>query len=183
MQTITTQVMSKESKATVEALLQQVAAAFRFDRDETERFVAKPLARLIASLPFLAGCDHPERTAVEHLGVYVLSCRQTREAFYATPGDDRDVYARLEAGMHFSGGDQAIVDRGMALIALTMVNDYVRDVTVDRVLGKHNPVATGAWDASELIERLTAQVNAVRSPEMDAIFSLEAGTLNWWNAL
>ncbi len=164
--------------------LLNVAEAFAMDESERTRFAAKPIARLIAALPYLAGCDRPERTAIEHLGVYVLSVRSTRNAFFASPEDDHDVLARLEPIMRFRGGDRSIIDRGMALIALIMVVDYSRDMGIDRVLGKHNPIASGAWDAEEMTTELRMRIAAIDCPQMEAIMGSsegDEGTEDWWS--
>jgi len=164
--------------------LLNVAEAFAMDQSERTRFAAKPIARLIAALPYIAGCERPERTAIEHLGVYVLSVRCTRYAFFATPDDDRDILARLEPIMRFRGGRRSIIERGMALLALNMVADYSRDQGVDRVLGKYNPIAAGAWDADEMAGALRRRVAEIDCPEMDEIMSSTAGDEgadDWWS--
>ena len=175
------QVTSTETVRTRwETTLAEVAAAFRMNAEERQRFCSKPIARLIAALPHLAGCDRANRISAEHLGVYVLSVRETRHLFFATPDDDRDVFARLHPIMRFHGGDPRILDRGMALIALTMVLDYARDVEVDRAVGKYNPVAAGAWDADAIIANLRDRIRSVDCPEMDAIMDAEDDVENWW---
>ncbi|MFW5688750.1 MAG: hypothetical protein ACOC1U_04180 [Spirochaetota bacterium] len=167
-------------RARADAALAQVADSFGMSRDERGRFETKPVARLIASLPFLAGCARAERTSVEHLGIYVLSVKSTRSVFFATEADDIDVFERLGPIMRFSGGDRRIIDRGMALIALMMVKDYVRDQHVDAILGKHNPVSTGAWDADAMIAELTSRVRDVSCPEMEEIMALGEDVDGWW---
>jgi len=164
--------------------LLNVADAFAMDESERTRFASKPIARLIAALPYLAGCERPERTAIEHLGVYVLSVRSTRCAFFASPDDDRDVFARLEPIMRFRGGDRSIIERGMTLLALNMVADYDRDQGVDRVLGKYNPIAAGTWDADAMAGALRRRATEIDCPEMDEIMSStegDEGADDWWS--
>lgn len=59
----------------IDSVLGAVAQAFRMDAEETSRFMSKPIARLIAALPFPAGPNRPKRTAAEHFGTYVLSAQ------------------------------------------------------------------------------------------------------------
>ncbi len=166
--------------STLSSLLNVVSQAFRMDREEAARFAASPIARLIGALPYLAGCDRAERTAVEHLGTYVLSVRETRSAFYATTDDDATVYDRLAPIMHFEGGDEALLRRGIALLALSMITDYKRDVDLDRMIGKHNPIGSGAWDFESTREELQRDIDAVDSPDMDHVFRNDASVENWW---
>lgn len=148
---------------------QEVAAAFGMGGEETSRFVRHWVSRLIAALPFLAGAERPHRTAAIHLSTYLLSVRRTRYLFQPTPDDDHDVFARLAPIASFEGGDKRIIERGLAMLALNMVVDYQRDVHLDVAVGKHNPVAEGAWDPDRLITDLQATISAVRCPEMDEI--------------
>lgn len=164
----------------INPLLNGVAAAFRMGEDEAARFAAHPVARLIAAIPFLAGCSRPERTAAEHLGTYVLSVRETRSLFFAAPDDDGSVYDRLRPIMRFEDGDERIIRRGMATLALNMVHDYARDVAVDRIIGKHNPVGTGAWDGDAMIAGLRAEIAAHECPAMDEIMDSESDTDGYW---
>lgn len=165
----------------IDSVLGAVAQAFRMDAEETSRFMSKPIARLIAALPFLAGANRPERTAAEHLGAYVLSVRETRSLGYATTDDDGDVFDRLAPIARFDGGDPPIIRRGMALLAMVMVRDYARDASLDRMLGKHNPIGSGAWDYDALVAQLTGYIDAVDCPRMDEIMDSDAGTESWWD--
>lgn len=165
----------------VDAVLGSVAESFRMDKEERQRFVSAPIARLIGSLPFLAGCTRAERTAIEHLGTYVLSVRETRAAFYAAPDDDASVYDRLAPIMRFDGGDPDILRRGMAILALNMVNDYGRDVDLDRMLGKHNPIGSGAWNLDSLRSELQSTIDSIDCEEMDRVVASGAGTNNFWS--
>lgn len=150
------------------SVMEDIAAAFAMDEAESRKFQAHWAPRLIAALPFLAGAERPDRTAAVHLGTYVLSVRETRHRFFAACDDDGDVFARLAPIARFQGGDQRIIDRGMAILALNMVIDYKRDRDVDRVLGKYNPVAAGVWDADAIINDLRTTIDSIECPEMDA---------------
>ncbi len=162
--------------------LTRVAEAFRMDEEEKARFARKPVARLIAALPFLAACRRPERTAIEHLGIYVLSVRDaTRSAFFASPHDDESVFARLRPIMRFDGGNRRVVDRGMAVLARMMVADYRRDREVDRLYGKYNPVAAGAWDAEKMIAELSSAIETTPYPQIDEIMGDDDDTEAWWS--
>ena len=165
----------------VDSVVADVAAAFCMDEEEARRFSRKWITRLIAALPFAAGARNPERTAALHLSTYVLSVRQTRHLFFAAPEHDCDVFARLEPIARFDGGNQAIIQRGLAHLALTMVTDYRRDVELDKGIGKYNPVAAGVWDSDAVVGQLESIIKKTESPELDRIvYGDGAGTDNFW---
>src|SRR6056297_3234184 len=119
---------------------EDVANAFSMDEAEKARFKSKDIARLIAAIPILAGCENAERTAVSHLGVYVLSNKDTKHYFNPAVSDNKEIFERLKHISNFTSGDPRIIKKGMSLIALTMLNDYKRDIHIDETLGKYNPV-------------------------------------------
>lgn len=160
--------------------LNVVADAFGFSDDERTAFVAHRIARLFAALPFLAGCNQPDRTAAAHLSTYVLSVRGGTDLFAPQPSDDVDLLERLWTVTAFKGGDAAIIDRGLSLLALCMVADYERDVDKDAAAGKHNPVGSGAWDAQAIRTSLGERIESVPSPEMDTILSTADAVRGYW---
>ena len=178
------EVLEKGSKAITDRfgwnkIVDYIAEAFRFTLDEKERLRNHKLAKLIAALPFLAGCKDPLRTAGSHLGTYILSVR-VKDPCNARPSDDEYLLRRLELIGNFIGGDKEIIQRGMNLIALCMISDYARDVEEDKILGKYNPVAAGVLDYEKEKERLIREIESVPCPDMDKIFSVMAGVKTFW---
>ncbi|MFP4377974.1 MAG: hypothetical protein ACLFP4_13105 [Spirochaetales bacterium] len=167
-------------QATATRVLNEVARAFDMSDKEREQFAGAKIARLIAVLPFAADARHAERTAMHHLSTYVLSVRDTRHAFYATPEDDVDVFARLAPINQFDGGDAATIKKGMAYLALNMVNDYARDVEIDRTLGKHNPIATGAWNLDDIRGELERIIETTDAPALDEMNFDDVETMTFW---
>jgi hypothetical protein len=157
-----------------------VAAAFRMDQEERSRLEGKRIATLIGAIPFLAGCEQPARTAVTHVGTYLLSIKDTKAFFNADASDDVDVFERLRLIMNFRGGDQRIIDKGMSLLALSMIDDYKRDIHIDETFGKYNPVAAGAFDYESTREGLVRRIEAVDCPPMDEILDSGMGTEGYW---
>ena len=160
-------------------IAEAVSRSFRMNDEERAKFRDKPVARLIASIPFLAGCDQPARTAVAHLGTYILSVRETKPFFNADPSDDGDILERLRLIMNFRGGDAAVIDKGMALLALTMLVDYERDIQIDAAMGKYNPVASHAFDYDTIHADLVRRIEAVDCPAMDEVFNQEVDIRGW----
>jgi len=168
------------SESQWEEISGRVAAAFRMTSDETERLRNKNIAKLIAATPFLAGCRDAERTAVAHLGTYILSLRETKPYFNASEDDNGSVLERLRLISNFKGGDPKIIDRALCLLALNMVTDYRRDAAEDVFLNKYNPVSDGEFDYEALVADLTRRVEGVSCPEMEQIMPIKAGILSYW---
>ena len=162
-----------------DSLAEVISRAFRFTPEEEDRFRNKNIAKLIAAIPFLADCEDPKRTSISHLGTYVLSIR-AKEYANAKPSDNISVMRRLELLSNFIGGDKKIIKRGMNLIAICMLSDYVRDLGVDALTGKYNPVSSGGVDAELEIERLTEEVRAVECGDMDRVVSVIEARRGFW---
>lgn len=158
---------------------EDVANAFSMTEKEKERFKNKDIARLIAAIPIFAGCENAERTAVSHLGVYVLSNKETKHYFNPAASDDKDIFKRLEHIGTFIAGDPMIIKKGMSLIALTMLNDYQRDIHIDETLGKYNPVASGSFEYESLKQELKSQIDSIECYELDAIYD-DGSTEGYW---
>ena len=170
------------SKALWHEMVEHLAVSFNLETEMRERLEAGNTARLIGALPFLAGCDHPVRTAVLHLGAYLLALTEgTKEYFLHTPADDESLDRRLQPIMQFCEGDPVVLSRGMNLLKLQMVAGYLRDVEADMRATKYNPVAAGVWNAEDLMRELRARVEAVDHPEMDAIMSIEDSIRSYWS--
>ncbi|HUX37493.1 MAG TPA: hypothetical protein VMV44_06275 [Rectinemataceae bacterium] len=164
------------------AISDEVARAFRMTPAEAEAFRRHKIARLIASIPFLAGCANAGRTAVAHLGTYILSGRETKHWFDATARDSSSVLERLWLIADFRGGNAKIIERGLKLLALNMISDYRRDVAEDAALGKYNPIAAGDFDFRRTVEDLEWSILSTSCPEMDGIISIGEMPLGFWIA-
>ena len=160
-------------------LANSVAQAFRFTKDEHARFLANRLAKLIAAIPFLASCSDPERTAVSHLGTYVLSVRSKRFAL-ARPTDDTYLLRRIELLSNYIGGDRKIIKRGMGLIALVMLEDYHRDREADSDVGKYNPINSGAFHYEVCRRKLMKKIEKNECPQMDEILKVSNTRMIFW---
>ncbi|OHD79151.1 MAG: hypothetical protein A3J97_01255 [Spirochaetes bacterium RIFOXYC1_FULL_54_7] len=157
-----------------------LAAAFRMNPLEADTLRKNRMARLVAALPFLAGCEDAGRTAVAHLGTYLLSVRETKRWFCATPEDSSSIMERLRLGSSFKGGDKDILQRGMSLLALNMISDYKRDLSEDAALGKYNPLGAGDFKFEETVEELEWAIAKRPCDEMDEIITAGEMPLSYW---
>ena len=160
---------------------ERVAEAFRMTPDERERLSLGRIAKLIAAIPFLAGCADAERTAVAHLGTYLLSTRETKCYFNARSEDGISVLERLRLGSNFKDGDAHIIEKGLCLLALNMVSDYKRDIEEDERLGKYNPIAAGALNFEDAVVDLEYKVVSVVCEEMDELAPMDEIPLGFWS--
>jgi len=182
-QNVTNSVMSKSdlfTEAKWTQISSDVADAFRMDESERAWFAEKRIAKLIAAIPFLAECEDAERTAVAHLGTYLLSIRETKKYFNAKPEDSESISERLRLGMSFKGGNPEIIDRAMSLIALVMIWDYRRDAEEDVFLRKYNPVSMGDFDFEMNVTALEEKIKRIPCPEMDRILPLAVTPDVYW---
>ena len=159
----------------------RVRTVFNFGIKQTEWLEGCKMAKLIAAIPYLAGCKRAEETSFTHLSVYVMSNDESvKEIYFHKPGDDEDVYSRLSPGNNFIGGDQKIIQCCMDLIALNMISNYNKDSDNDLTIGKYNPVAEGRWNYSELSQKLIQSIKVNISPEISAFYDVEDALRGLW---
>ncbi|MBR1638475.1 MAG: hypothetical protein IJ688_03715 [Treponema sp.] len=127
-------------------IVHEMKTVFRFTRKETKWFKNCKTAKLIATIPFAAGCNEPERTAIAHLMIYIGEIKGFQKYYAHLPSDDEDLFQRLAFISTFQGGDQKIIEHGMNLLALIMIEGYHRSEEEDRENGVYNPFVSGAWD-------------------------------------
>jgi hypothetical protein len=91
------------------------------------------------------------------------------------------VFERLRLISYFKGGNKKIIEKGMSLLALNMINDYKRDIPIDEAIGKYNPMADDSMNHMQLKAKLIKKITSVDCPEMDNIIKLEGpGTQDYW---
>lgn len=148
-----------------------------------ERLEKSKLARFIAAIPYLAGCEKPRETSFTNLLIYLVSLDESaRDIYFHKPGDDRDIYSRLRPILNYTGGDRKILDCCRDLIALCMVANYRKDAEHDQAIGKYNPVAAGVWDGDALQKKLMNAVNTSITPEIAARYTAEDAVKGLWEA-
>lgn len=163
-------------------IMDHLAVTFNMDPDVKENMFTRETAKLIAAIPFLAGCRMPLRTAVIHAGLYYMAWNEgTRQYFYHREEDDCFLDSRLMPIAGFSEGDRRMIERGMNLLKLQMVAGYERDVDKDRNNNKYNPVASGRWDAVQLKKELIQAVEDVPCEKMDRIMNINTALYTWWS--
>lgn len=147
-----------------------IASAFNFDGSKKSKLAAAPTPKLIAALPYLAGCREPRRTALAHLATYIVAESQAgRASFDHKAGDNYDVLARLSTIANFEGGDPVVLNRGMKRLATVMIRGYQKDLDSDKSKGLYNPILAGGWNGDEKLKNLDSAIASTKDDEMDAI--------------
>lgn len=167
--------LNKKAAFTAESwqvITDTIAEAFHFSDDQKESFFKNRTVKLVAAIPFIAGCRQPMRTAVSHVAIYHIARREAKDIFLHEIDDDASIMDRLFEGSNFSGGDRAIIDRGMNLLALQMIRGYAKDWSDDIMNSKYNPLVQSHWDFNAEETALIKEIKAFDCPEMDAVMSL-----------
>lgn len=163
--------------------IQEVLAdSFRLESGGRKALSENRIARLIAAIPFEAGCEAPMRTALDHLSTYYVAATGGKSAFGHTPEDNVRPDKRLERISRFEGGDKAVIRKGMALLTINMLAGYRRDLDDDASRSKYNPLADSSIDFEKETKKLEAAIRAVDSPAIDNILSVETAYAIWWLA-
>ena len=100
-------------------MVASVVATFAMDEADARRLEDNNAAQLIGALPFLAGCAHPERTALSHLTTLIAASRNPH-VFGQKPSES--IRDRLRPIETFENGDRDIIERGMTLLELASLS-------------------------------------------------------------
>ena len=138
--------------------ISEIQKIYRLSDKELLRFSESTTAKIIAAIPFLAGCYRPEITAIAHLSLFMNEIKGFQKFCACCPLDDMDIYERLEPISHFRGGDTKIIQCGMDTLAYIMVEGYHKSAKADAENGNYNPFNTGNWNYKILKKMLTKAV-------------------------
>ena len=127
-------------------IVNETAKVFRLEESEKAELYNSITARIIATIPFAAKCIDAERTAIAHIGLYLMEKKGYQKYCTHTPSDDEDVFKRLAFISTFEGGDEKIIRHGMTMLAIIMVEGYKRSEKKDIHNGIYNPIASGKWN-------------------------------------
>nr|MCR4714201.1 hypothetical protein [Treponemataceae bacterium] len=138
---------------------------------ETEIFYNSNTAKIIATIPFVAGCNEPERTAIAHLCIYEAEIKGFQKYFSHLPSDDDDLFTRLRCITNFEGGNRTIINHGMNILAYIMIEGYNCSKIQDLKKGIYNPIANGKWNYKNLKKKILEKIKEIDCPEIDQYFS------------
>lgn len=151
--------------------VKEMKKIFHFSYRELKNFRKCKIAKLIASIPFVAGCKEPERTAIAHLCIYVAEIRGFQKYFAHLPSDDVDLFNRLAFISTFEGGNKEIIEHGMNLLALSMIEGYHKSEEEDKKSQIYNPFISGAWDYKVKKEEIRLNIQNFPLPQLDNLYN------------
>lgn len=151
-------------------LVEEIKSVFKLTESETERLYQSKTARIIAAIPFAAGCEEAERTAILHLCAYMAEIRGFQKFCSHLKSDDESLYKRLEMISHFNGGDKKVIEHGMDMLAFIMLKGYKASQKADAANGIYNPLNSGAWDYDAAEKLLEAKIKNYHNAMLDGIF-------------
>ena len=151
-------------------LASETARVFNLSKNEAEQLYNSNTAKIIAAIPFAAGCKEPERTAIAHLCIYETELRGFQKFTAHLPSDDEDIFNRLAFISTFEGGNPAVIAHGMNMLAYIMLEGYNRSKEKDLKKGIYNPVANGKWDYKKNKADLLKKINEFECPDLDKYF-------------
>lgn len=137
----------------------EISKVFRFSKEETDWFSNCKTAQLIATIPFAAECIEPERTAIAHLCIYVAEIKGFQKYYAHQPSDDFDIYNRLAFISTFEGGNKKIIEEGMDILALIMIEGYHKSMKKDEKENIYNPLNSNTWDYTTLKKELVNKLS------------------------
>lgn len=153
-----------------EYLTEETSRVFSLTGKEEELLYNSNTAKIIAAIPFVAGCNEPERTAIAHLCIYEAEIKGFQKYFAHLPSDDDNIFNRLAFISTFDGGNPAIIQHGMNILAYIMIEGYNRSKEKDLKNGIYNPIANGKWDYKTLKARLLKKIKEIECPDLDRYF-------------
>lgn len=162
-------------------LVNEISKVFELSHKEKKDFESSSTAKLIAAIPFEAGCYEPERTAIAHLGLYVMEKRGFQEYCSHQPIDDVNILHRLDFISIFEGGNPEIIEHGMYLLALIMLEGYNKSKREDALNKVYNPIASGRWDYESKKKEIMSVLKKVECPNLDSIIMFPyLDTAGYW---
>ncbi len=136
----------------------EIKTIYRLTDEEAADFAESKTAKIIASIPFVAGCFRPEVTAISHLSLYMNEKKGFQRFCSCTSLDNIDLFERLEPISHFRGGDKKIIQYGMDTLAFIMIEGYHKSEKHDAENGNYNPFVSGDWNYKILKDKLYRNV-------------------------
>lgn len=159
-------------------LVNEVSKTFRLTIEERKLLETSTVAKIFATIPFEAKCIEPERTAIAHLCLYMAEKKGFQKYCSHQRTDDSNIYKRLDFISTFEGGNKEIINHGMNILTLIMLEGYRRSKYKDKKSNIYNPLNSGAWNYQSIKNKLLWEINKIKNPNLDWIFT--SSPLDTW---
>ena len=151
-------------------LFNELKDVFNLSEAEFNKIQNSAAAKIIATLPFAAGCSEPERTAIAHLSLYMAEIRGFQKYYAHLPSDDSSVYKRLNFISRFDDGNREVIEYGMDLLALIMIEGYHKSENSDKKNNIYNPFVSKAWNYRLEKAKLMKKIRGKSNDLLDGLF-------------
>lgn len=102
--------------------------------------------------------------------IYVAELQGFQKYYAHLPSDDKEVFNRLARISTFDGGNQKIINHGMNILALIMIEGYKKSMEKDKSNNIYNPFVSGKWNYKNIKNKLIWEINKIKVPNLDCIF-------------
>ena len=160
-------------------ITKELKIIFRLSRKELKWLKNCKTAKLIATIPFVAECYEPERTAIAHLCIYLAEIRGFQKYCSHLPSDDINLFNRLAFISTFEGGNNIVINYGMNLLALEMIEGYNKSKEKDKINNIYNPFISGSWDYEKIKSEI---INKLKNSEYSGLEEWFNSPAESWNA-
>lgn len=161
-------------------IIPEVSKVFRLNDSERQFLENSSIAKIIVTIPFEANCVNPERIAISHLGIFLMEIKGFQTYCAHLPSDDYDIFSRLERISHYQGGDSSVIEHGMALLALSMLEGYKNSRRNDISNNTYNPLNSHEWNYNLVKKHICKILRKQSCPIIDGLFYSEPVTPAWW---
>lgn len=151
-------------------LVKEITTVFSLSLQESEKLANSKTAKIIASLPFVANCIEPERTAIAHLVLYMAEIKGFQQYCAHVSSDDKMLLRRLDFISTFEGGDQKIIEHGMYMLALIMLEGYKKSSKKDAKMNIYNPLVSGTWNYQKEKNKIITKLSETEVPKLDNLY-------------
>ena len=164
-----------------ESVLSRAGAVLNFGIEKKEQVKNSKMAKFIAAIPYLAGCNKALETSFSHLIIYLMSLDESaKDIYFHKPEDNSDIYSRLFPISGFSGGNKEVMQCCMDLMALCMLSNYKKDIEQDKTIGKYNPINDGKWEYDNMAETLVQNIDKTITNEISEIYTKDDALRAFW---
>lgn len=161
-------------------LVDVVVNQFGYDEVKRNRVSESKLLKVIAAIPYLAGCNNPGRTALIHMSTFCIAAESGKQFFLHNFSDNSSLDQRLYCISNFDGGDKQIIRKGMNLLKLVMLSDHKIDSDMDRWNKKYNPINSNVWNYEQITTTLIKENLAIDCYMLDEIMTTEEAVKEPW---
>ncbi len=162
----------------VNEIFTAIVDTFRFTESETRELYNSKVAKYIAAIPFVAGCQDAKRTALAHMAIYFTELRGGSTIFDHCNDDNASLLSRLRLISLFKGGNEKVIKHGMNYLALCMIDGYKASAMTDKENGVYNPLNDGSWDYAFLKTSLENDIKENPCEVLDQIIQSEQGVIS-----